>query len=87
MILENSYRNKYIPEQKGFSPGDHVEVCFFPDFDTENITVSGLTKKQILQDVDPDCNIWELVCQGLTEPLENSPFKEKLWNALKYLYL
>jgi hypothetical protein len=83
IIFENAYKNKYVPEQKGFSPGDHVEICFYPEFSLDKVTVKTITKRELLQRIDPDCNIWELVCDGLTEPLNNEKFKESLMKNLK----
>lgn len=82
MIIEHKYTNKYIPLQKGFSPGDHVEICFFPNLKIGGLELKILSKKEILTEVEPGCNIWELVCQGLTEPLENSKFKIELSDFL-----
>jgi hypothetical protein len=82
MIIEHKYINKYIPEQKGFSPGDHVEICFYPELDLNGAEIKTISKKEILSDIDSECNIWELVCQGLTEPMTDEDFKQRLFKSL-----
>lgn len=82
MILEHKYTNKHIPQQKGFSPGDHVEICFFPDFKFEGYEITTLSKDEIINPEEPDCNIWELVCDGLTLPIENEKFRNNLFSYL-----
>ena len=82
MIFENKYANKYIPEQKGFSPGDHIEICFYPELPIEDLNIQILEKQQILEENQLDCNIWAFVCEGLTEPLDECDFKTKLKKSL-----
>lgn len=78
MILEHKYANKYTPQQKGFSPGDHIEICFYPEFKFDQNRTSTFTKKEIIEEQGAECNIWELVCEGLTLPIENDKFKKRL---------
>jgi hypothetical protein len=83
MIYNHNYENKYVNKQTGFSPGDHVEICFYPDFELENQEISLLNKKDILKDSDEICKIWELTCKGLTDPIESDQeYKEVLLNLL-----
>jgi hypothetical protein len=81
IIHNHDYKNKFIPSQKGFSPGDHVEICFYPNFEFEDFQLAELSKDSIVDQTDPLC-IWNHVCEGLTEPLENGNFKTKLKKSL-----
>jgi hypothetical protein len=81
IIHNHDYVNKFIPNQKGFSPGDHVEICFYPNFVFENSQIGELNKNSIINPTDPLC-FWDQVCEGLTEPLENGSFKTSLKSAL-----
>jgi len=83
MLLEHRYKNRYTPHQQGFSPGDHVEICFYPELEVNPAELSTFTKADLVNELDDECNIWEMVIQGLTSPIENIEFKKKLLN---YLY-
>lgn len=78
----HDYNNKYVPSQTGFSPGDHVEICFYPKFDFEKLQLQELSKSDILDNENPYC-IWKDVCNGLTESLPIGNFKNKLIKALE----
>lgn len=83
MILQSRYQNKHVPQQKGFSPGDHVEICFYPELELKETPVLVKSKKELLDEVEPSCKIWQLVCEGLTEPLNDGKFKNNLKSFLQ----
>jgi hypothetical protein len=82
MIFEHKYKNQYVLEQRGFSPGDHIEICFYPDLKLDDLNIKPLEKNDILDNSDPKCQIWDYVCAGLTEPLDESKFKKALRKSL-----
>lgn len=68
MIHKHDYENKYVKSQKGLSPGDHLELCFFPNLNLDNLSIFELNKDDILDRNDPLC-IWNQVCSSLNENL------------------
>jgi hypothetical protein len=81
ILHEHNYVNRFVPSQKGFSPGDHIEICFYPVLDLDELNITALNKADVLMDSEPCC-IWDCVCNGLTDPLDDSDFKNRLKESL-----
>ncbi|MBC2845704.1 hypothetical protein [Winogradskyella flava] len=80
LIHKHDYKNKYVRNQYGLSPGDHLELCFFPNLDLESISFQELRKEEILDKNDPYC-LWNTVCSSLNESLPEN-FREKVEKAI-----
>ena len=83
----HDYTNKYVTNQTGISPGDHVEICFVPELNIENVEISLLSKEDILKDNTPCC-LWDVVSESLTEPVQfqNEDYKKRFLECLKKKY-
>ncbi|MDR0969172.1 MAG: hypothetical protein LBM67_01370 [Lentimicrobiaceae bacterium] len=78
MITGKGYENKHVPTQKGFCPGDHVEICFYPDLDIKGLGIKTFTKGDIV--TTSEQAFWDMVCTSLSSSLPDK-FGE---NVLKF---
>lgn len=81
IIHDHDYENRYVKGQSGMSPGDHIEICFFPDLALDSLELKELTKKDILEKNNPHC-IWNNVCLSLNKSLPQGGFRNKVEKKL-----
>ena len=77
LVHDGDYQNPHVVSQHGICPGDHAEICFYPNLsfdEVENIEV--VNDADLVKDKKSITALWPLVCDSLNCALTNQEFRD-----------
>lgn len=87
LIHESNYINPHVLSQNGICPGDHAEICFYPNLgisEVENLSSEDINELTSVGNGDFD--LWPLVCKSLNSVLNGKNKQDEFNRYLSNRY-